>query len=234
MKAVRGQTGIVGPSAEDEGVTLVVGTNRADLIDLGETEGRQFVIAGNGDDTIFAGGAPDTVEGGNGGDMIDGGGGPDRLLGGNGADVLLGGGGPDVIIGGNGKDTLVGGPGPDTLTGGNGADVFVLSTDEGHDDGHASSLLALAGGGPGGGGHGIDTITDFTPGLDTIAIETDRPLDFADGPAAFSIWLEQDGADTILRADLDGIVDGGEPAEIAVRLVGVEAVSVGADDILFL
>ncbi|WP_108814454.1 calcium-binding protein [Loktanella sp. Alg231-35] len=67
------------------------------------------------------------------------------LSGSAGADVLQGHNGNDIINASNGDDILRDGAGSDTLTGGSGADLFILSAD------------------------GVtDTITDFTPGEDSI------------------------------------------------------------------
>jgi hypothetical protein len=72
----------------------------------------------------------------------------DYLTGTDKDDKIYGGAGNDTLIGGLGKDYLVGGLGNDTLTGGGGKDTFVL---------HYS-------------GGGIDTLTDYTPGTDSISI----------------------------------------------------------------
>jgi uncharacterized protein YjiK len=59
---------------------------------------------------------------------------------------VQGSGGRQTLGGGAGADIIYGNPAADTLTGGTGADVFVFKTLR----------------------DGIDTITDFTPGVDTI------------------------------------------------------------------
>lgn len=65
--------------------------------------------------------------------------------------VLFGGTGDDVINGGDGNDTIGGGAGTDSLTGGKGADQFQFTTP-----------LSTS----------FDTITDFDPSADTIALST--------------------------------------------------------------
>ena len=193
------------------------------------------IMGTNFDDWLFGAGGPQYIEGGNGSDHIYGRGGPDTLLGGNGADELFGGGGRDVLIGGNGNDVLDGGPGPDILTGGNGADVFVMGSAHGSHGGgggddhdHTDTLVAsdvLSEG-----SHGMDVITDFKPGVDTIdfsAIEGE--LHFADGPEAFGIWVEQSGNNTMVYADTNGHVGGSDMAELSVQLVGVNAEHLGAE-----
>jgi Ca2+-binding RTX toxin-like protein len=72
------------------------------------------------------------------------------LGGGGGADILYGQGGADYLNGDSGNDTLYGGDGNDTLYGGAGADIFVFDTPLG----------------PG----NVDTVADFTPGQDKIAL----------------------------------------------------------------
>lgn len=72
----------------------------------------------------------------------------DEIYGYEGNDELIGGSDNDLLVGGSGNDYLVGGPGNDTLIGGEGRDTFVLYYS----------------------GGGLDTITDFTGGIDSISI----------------------------------------------------------------
>jgi Ca2+-binding RTX toxin-like protein len=73
-----------------------------------------------------------------------------NIMTGNGANnILRSEGGNDKLLGGNGNDTLVGGLGKDTLTGGTGADKFTFESKA----------------------QGVDTITDFKPIEDKIAIK---------------------------------------------------------------
>ncbi len=67
--------------------------------------------------------------------------------------TLFGRGGNDRLIGSSGNDSLFGGFGNDTLTGGADLDKFAFTT-------------AL-------GSSNIDTITDFTPGMDKIVLDND-------------------------------------------------------------
>jgi Ca2+-binding RTX toxin-like protein len=89
----------------------------------------------------------DNLTGTNGSDNISGLDGDDALIGRQGNDILVGGGGSDNLFGGKGFDTLNGGLGNDILVGGLGNDVFVL-----------------------GAGLGVDTISDFLNGRDTIQL----------------------------------------------------------------
>ena len=223
---------------EEEG-TLVMGTQFGDLIETGG--GRQTIMSGNGQDEIRAGGGPDHVEAG------------------NGKDLLMGQGGPDVLIGGNGKDVLIGGAGPDTLTGGRGADLFVYTAtgdapsrggmggdDHGggdHGDDHeaetmdSTAVQALIGPpvetvvcSEDGGGR-RETITDFEVAIDRIdfsALGVD--LQWAQGPEAYAIWVEQQEAHAVVYVDTDGQVAGGNPAELAIVLMGVNAESLSIDN----
>jgi Ca2+-binding RTX toxin-like protein len=74
--------------------------------------------------------------------------GHDTLSGDDGADVLLGDLGNDTLNGGAGNDILAGGPGADRLVGGEGRDAFRFQVT----------------------GDGIETIADFTPGLDRLEV----------------------------------------------------------------
>jgi Ca2+-binding RTX toxin-like protein len=89
----------------------------------------------------------DNLTGTSGNDIINGSEGDDVLTGLRTNDVLNGDDGNDILSGGKGSDTLNGGLGNDTLEGGGGNDVFVL-----------------------GAGLGVDTISDFGNGQDTIQL----------------------------------------------------------------
>ena len=128
--------------------------------------GNDSIFGGAGNDLIFGNNGADSLRGGAGNDTLNGGAGNDRLIGDNGNDLIFGGAGNDRFLGGAGNDTLnggdpgddllrggagndrlIGGAGNDTLNGGAGLDEFVLSTEG-----------------------GINVITDFESGQDTIQV----------------------------------------------------------------
>lgn len=86
--------------------------------------------------------------------MITGNGGDNVLTGGGGDDVLNGDWGNDVLNGGDGGDILYGSFGNDVLTGGAGSDAFAF-------DGSVVTYDQMF----------VDRITDFTAGLDALALE---------------------------------------------------------------
>lgn len=111
--------------------------------------GDDRLFGGAGDDRLFGGPARDWIYGGIGEDRMFGNGGTDRLFGQGGNDHLRGGAGDDLVVGNRGHDTLHGEAGNDRLVGGPGLDHFVMQA-----------------------GSGIDTIIDFMPGRDTLALRS--------------------------------------------------------------
>lgn len=185
---------------DGDGSTVISGTQFDDLIEAGG--GGQTISTGNGQDEVWAGGGPDVVDTG------------------NGKDLLMGEGGPDVLVGGNGKDLLMGGAGPDELTGGRGADVFVYTA--------TSDAPSRGGSGEGDEVHGgrIETITDFNTAIDCIDFSAfGLELQMADGPQVHAIWAEEHMEGAMLYLDTDGQVSGGNPAELSILLLGVNAAS---------
>ena len=151
---LRGEDGddtLVGGAGND---TLRGGDDDDEL--LGE-DGNDNLRGDNGDDLLSGGADNDTLRGGNGDDDLFGGDGNDNLRGDRGDDDLSGGAGNDVIRGGNGNDRIEGGEDDDMLYGGRDADMFVFSA-----------------------GSGDDTVRDFNPGTDTIALNGFDLLTFAD------------------------------------------------------
>lgn len=128
---LRGDTG--NDTITANGLRNQVFGNDGDDVIFGESQGRNFIVAGDGADTvtggdfrdiIFGAGGADSIDGGNGSDKIHGGRGNDTLNGGDGDDVLLGFVGNDLLSGGNGNDKLFGMVGADTLLGSDGDDTM--------------------------------------------------------------------------------------------------------------
>ncbi|OOY29127.1 hypothetical protein BMI90_02360 [Thioclava sp. L04-15] len=116
-------TGGSDPSKGD----LVHGGSGSDVIDDAsgvEYDFNDTLYGDAGDDTIWAGGGDDHVDGGADNDLIFGESGNDTLLGGAGDDTIRGGGGNDSILGEGGADSLHGDAGDDTVSGGDGADTI--------------------------------------------------------------------------------------------------------------
>jgi RTX calcium-binding nonapeptide repeat (4 copies) len=143
-----------------------------------------------GNDRIFAFGGNDTVVAGLGIDEIFGGDGNDRLFGGEGDDRIFGETGNDQMWGDAGEDFIYGGVGNDVCTGGFGRDTFVVTR-----------------------GEGVDTITDFRIGEDSIACGGGLRFD--------SLLITQSGNNTL-------IADNSNNRNLAI-LVGVNASSLTAN-----
>ena len=111
----------------------------------------------NRNNTLNGTGGNETINGRNGNDVLNGRGGNDNLIGGGGNDRLRGGNGRDTLTGGGGRDSLEGGAGNDILTGGNGRDKFIYNTNRLY---RSRDI-------------GMDTIRDFTPGVDDIILDKD-------------------------------------------------------------
>jgi serralysin len=133
------------------GSDYVQGNAGNDTLDGGD--GSDRINGGKDDDLITGGSGNDSINGNIGNDTIDGGADNDFVRGGKDQDSLSGGVGSDTLMGDLGNDVLIGGAGLDTLTGGDGADTFKFA---GNDAQNVSG--------------GTDAITDFTDGIDKIAL----------------------------------------------------------------
>ncbi len=136
-----GNDGISGFGGND----FLFGNEGLDSIDGGG--GDDIIYGGKDDDFIIGYIGEDLLRGDRGNDVIFGGEGNDIAFGGKDNDSMDGGLGNDSISGDLGNDTLIGGQGIDTLAGGSDADVFQLAI-----------------------GEGVDIITDFQDGIDSIQL----------------------------------------------------------------
>jgi WD40 repeat protein len=108
----------------------------------------------------------------------------DRLISKAGDDILKGGAGADELVGGDGNDTLIGGSDRDLLQGRAGRDRFVY---------HSTAERG-------------DTIIDFDPTQDVVNLKRAFIKEGYSSSASFTdlIQLHQNGADTVVRIDLNG------------------------------
>ncbi|WP_391482031.1 Hint domain-containing protein [Nereida sp. NH-UV-3] len=149
------------------------------------------VLAGVGNDTVYAADGYDDVFGGEGNDLLRGGAGKDYVSGGAGDDALYGDDGADSLVGGVGDDTLDGGLGRDVLSGGIGIDNLIgdggfdiLTGGFGNDDLQGNdgddTLIGGAGADTLRGGDGNDTLvggrTDISQVIDFNGFEAGEIL----------------------------------------------------------
>lgn len=171
--------------------------------------GHDTVWAGGGHDTIYGGAGNDLLRGDAGNDWLFGGSGSDRINGGTGNDRLYGEGGADVLDGGVGADTLLGGAGNDILVGGRGNDMLI--------GGGGADRFVFAG------AFGQDTIRDFD------SDQRGERIDLSDVRAITS--FRDLRADHLSERGGDAFIDAG--GGNTIRLVGVSAGELSADDFIF-
>ena len=159
LKGEDGDDSLDGGAGDDDldggkGNNIMFGGDGNDKLDAKDGDdllsgglGNDRIKAGKGDDDISGDGGDDELSGEDGNDVLVGGVGDDLLKGGKGEDTLLGDVGNDTLRGEDGDDLLTGGVGDNVLEGGKGSDTFMLSI-----------------------GAGIDTIKDFTDGVDVIGL----------------------------------------------------------------
>ena len=181
----------------------------------------KLVLTGNAASNGTGNALNNSITGNAAANRLAGGAGNDTLAGGGGNDTLVGGAGKDILNGGAGRDNIIGGAGTDQLSGGADAlrDVFIFN--------------ALSDSTP---GTGRDRILDFRTGIDDIDLRAldansgsagNQAFDFSGMKAAAnSVWYVKNGANLIVRADVNG--DKVADFEIAVLNQG----SLGADDFL--
>ena len=126
-------------------------------------------------------------------------GGDDLVLAGEGDDKLEGGAGEDTLLGEEGNDTLTGGADDDWLHGGSGNDTFVFE-----------------------GGHGNDTIQDFSDGSDLI-----------DLTALTEITAWNDISSLVSADGTAAVIDLSTKGGGSIRLEGVAVADLDADDFDF-
>ncbi|WP_321419168.1 Calx-beta domain-containing protein [uncultured Desulfobacter sp.] len=123
----------------------------------------------DGDDLIYGGLGPDTIEALAGNDTIHAGDGTDVIYGGEGNDIIHAGQGADIVYGGDGDDVIYGDGGADAVYAGDGNDEIVLNSD--NVDGFDESLQTFVDG-----GLGTDSLT-----LDGSGMELDFTATAQDG-----------------------------------------------------
>ncbi|MBW3585724.1 MAG: hypothetical protein KY448_07715, partial [Cyanobacteria bacterium 0813] len=175
------------------------------------------LFGGKGFDLIFGDRANDTIYGNRGNDSISGDEGNDLLYGGKADDVMLGGAGDDVLIGDQGNDTLCGDEGNNTLIGGSGDDLLFADTGDDLLFGGIGSDTLIGGIGSNGfvlsAGGGIDTIINFSAGVDSI--ELVGGLDF--NQLSFT---ETNGSTAIgiaSRNEILAILTGVQPSQLSAQ-----------------
>jgi Tol biopolymer transport system component len=137
------------PSISADGRFVAFDSDASNIVPGDTNNTRDIFVVDTSSTRNVINGTPgnDNLTGTSGNDIINGSEGDDVVTGLRASDVLNGGDGNDILSGGKGSDTLNGGLGNDNLVGGGGNDVFVL-----------------------GAGLGVDTISDFGNGQDTIQL----------------------------------------------------------------
>lgn len=131
LQGEAGNDRLIGEAGNDsllggDGWDTLNGGDGADTLIGGqsETDLRDVVYAGAGDDHIDGGYGNDELRGGEGHDLMLGGFGVDMLVGGEGNDTATGSALSDLVFGGSGEDFVNGGWGHDRLNGGDDGDQF--------------------------------------------------------------------------------------------------------------
>ncbi|PHO02091.1 hypothetical protein CSC82_20455 [Rhodobacteraceae bacterium 4F10] len=192
-----------------DGSDRLVGGDGNDVLIGGtsETDIRDLIYAGSGDDYADGGYGNDEIRGDAGNDTLAGGFGGDTLIGGLDNDQLSGGAYGDLLFGSDGDDLLNGGWGHDQLNGGSGADRFM----------HLGVF-----------DHGSDWVQDYMASEedtllfgDNAALATQLQVNYASTPDAGESAVEE--AFVIYRPSgqiLWALVDGADQSSIYVRIDG--------------
>lgn len=94
----------------------------------------------------------------------------------------------------------------------------VDSDEDPHDGGHAGRM---------------ETITDFDTANDRIDFSAfGLELQMSEGPQAHAIWAEQHMDGAMLYLDTNGQISGGNPAELSILLLGVNATSLDIEQFI--
>lgn len=190
---------------------MIGGEGNDTLVGLG---GQDSLFGGAGNDLLINGAGPGSVlDGGAGANSLWGGAGADYAIGGEGADLIVTAGGSDYIFANAGADTIYAGAGTDFIFGGPGNDF--IYTD---DIGASATDYVYAGGGT-----GVDTVVDFTPGPGGDVLVVDRASTGLDNFAEAQARLSQEG----IYAKLDFGAD-------EVFLYNVQVAQLKPENFLFL
>ncbi|MCF8486943.1 MAG: tandem-95 repeat protein [Rhodobacteraceae bacterium] len=244
-----GPDGLVEGTGGDDLIDLVyAGDPEGDFIDNndallpGEAPQDDIVLAGAGNDTVFALQGNDEITGAAGDDVIYGGVGDDFATGDTGEDQLFGGEGNDSLFGGLDNDTVVGGDGDDSLNGGLGSDIIDGGTGDdtliGGADPSGDVLIGGAGSDSVVAGDGNDLINtaDLTgnhspdrtyPGLYTADASPEDDRDFVNAGAGNDTILTGDDRDTILAGDGQDWVEAGDDDDSVTGAGGNDTIQTG-------
>jgi len=142
-------------------------------------------------------------------DTLNGGKGNDTIYTGKGNDLAIGGEGDDLINGGNHNDIIIGGSGNNQLYGGRHHDIFKFVSKESYDTFYDFGFE----------GDALD-ITEILDGYDSI---TESIADF--------VQFTDDGTDSRMKIDYDGLENGTNFVEIALfdNTLGLDALTMEGD-----
>jgi len=186
-------------------------------VDDGPSAGDDFIILGNGNDTVDSLAGNDTINGNGGDDTLSGGSQIDTLNGGIGNDTLSGDAGNDILNGDDGDDTLTGGADGDTMNGGLGIDTLDYEFAPG------AVILSLNAGTAG--GDGSDTFTSIEN-----VIGADGFNDTITGDALDNVLMGLGGNDTISSGDGNNTLIGDDGNDILTGGTGNDLLRGGAGD----
>jgi serralysin len=198
--------------ADDMAFTIIDGGGR-DTVDFSGFSADQRIdlnaqkyssVGGlSGNMSIASGTVIENATGGAGADTLLGNSVANVLRGLDGADKILGNSGADTLRGGAGADTLTGGKGADVLIGGAGSDVFRLTSITESSTSAPDALRAGDGGAPfdGPGSASGDRI-DLSAIDAHTSLSGNQAFQFG-GTAQGHLWLTTDGADTVVKGNVD-------------------------------